>query len=96
MTLINTFTIRMLTWIERPKNWFREYPILRLNFIFWVIVYRVANSAFKGLNTVADVLIVKDKKELPFFRIVTPEGPYPNRVLTFSSLWYNNTSLAQR
>ncbi|KAJ5465460.1 hypothetical protein N7530_009247 [Penicillium desertorum] len=39
-----------------PKNWFRETPILGFNFVFWVIVYGVADGAFKGLRIVEDVL----------------------------------------
>ncbi|KAJ5714395.1 uncharacterized protein N7483_011576 [Penicillium malachiteum] len=77
----------------KTTNIYKEYLILGLNFVFWVIVYGVADGAFKGLNTVADVLVVRPlegresymikwvecKKDLPFFRMVTPEGPSPNR-----------------
>ncbi|KAJ5235461.1 uncharacterized protein N7469_004629 [Penicillium citrinum] len=93
-----------------PKNWFRETPILGFNFVFWVIVHGVADGAFKGLRTVEDVLAVRPpkgresytlewdegKKGLSFFRMVTPDGPLPQRALTFSSLRHNFTSLAQR
>lgn len=78
--------------------------------MFWVIVHGVADGAFKGLRTVEDVLAVRPpkgresytlewgegKKELPFFRMITPDGPLPQRALTFSSLRHNYTSLAQR
>lgn len=94
----------------RPKNWLREHPVLGMNFAFWVIVHGVADDAFKGLPTVADVLAAEppegreswtlewsDKaKDLPFFRMVTLEGPHTTRALTFSSLHHNFTSLAQR
>ena len=81
-----------------------------MSFVFWVIVYGVADGAFKGLSIVTDVLAVRPlkgresytlewnekKRDLPFFRMVTPEGPYQNKVLSFSSMRYNFTSLAQR
>ncbi|CAG8330027.1 unnamed protein product [Penicillium nalgiovense] len=68
-----------------PKNWFREHPVLGMSFVFWVIVYRVADGAFKGLATVTEVLAAKPPngreswtlewnetiKDLPFFRRVT-------------------------
>lgn len=95
---------------KRPKNWFREHPILGKSFVFWVIVHGVADGAFKGLSTVTDVLAVRppkgresytlewnnNKKDLPFFRMVTPEGPQQNKALSFSSMRYNFASLAQR
>ncbi|KAJ5646833.1 hypothetical protein N7490_003205 [Penicillium lividum] len=49
--------------------------------MFWVIIHRVANSAFKDLNLVEKVLI-------------TTDGPIVSKVLSFSSLYYNNTKLA--
>lgn len=95
---------------ERPKNWFREHPILGMSFVFWVIVHGVADGAFQGLSTVTDVLAVrppngresytlewtKSKRDLPFFRMVTPEGPQQKKALSFSSMRFNFASLAQR
>ncbi|KAJ5366659.1 hypothetical protein N7541_000600 [Penicillium brevicompactum] len=93
-----------------PKNWFREHPVLGMSFVFWVIVHGVADGAFKGHVTVTDVLAAKPPKgreswtlewnetakDLPFFRMVTSEGPKSTKALTFSSLRHNFTSLAQR
>ncbi|KAJ5389764.1 uncharacterized protein N7496_000832 [Penicillium cataractarum] len=93
-----------------PRNWFREHPILGKSFVFWVIVHGVADGAFKGLSTVADVVSVRppkgresytlewseNAKELPFFRMVTPEGPQREKALSFSSMHWNFTRLAQR
>ncbi|CAG8297098.1 unnamed protein product [Penicillium salamii] len=93
-----------------PKNWFREHPVLGKSFVFWVIVHGVADGAFKGHTTVTEVLAAKPPKgreswalewnetakDLPFFRMVTSEGPKPTKALTFSSLRHNFTSLAQR
>lgn len=73
-------------------------------------MHGVADGAFKGLSTVTDVLAVRPPKGresytlewnenikgLPFFRMVTPEGPQQNKVLSFSSMHYNFGSLAQR
>ncbi|KAJ5701365.1 hypothetical protein N7488_008913 [Penicillium malachiteum] len=42
-------------------------------------IYKVVDGVFKGLNIVVDVFVVKYKKGLLFFRIVTLEGPFPNR-----------------
>jgi hypothetical protein len=81
-----------------------------MSFVFWVIVHGVADDAFKGLSTVAEVLAVRppkgresytlewneNEKELPFFKMVSPEGPQRNKALSFSSMHYNFTSLAQR
>ena len=100
----------MLTRYKRPRNWFREHPVLGMNFVFWVIVHGVADGAFKGLSTVADVLAVRppkgresytiewneNAKDLPFFRMVSPKGPDSKRALSFSSLRHNFASLAQR
>jgi hypothetical protein len=36
------------------------------------------------------------QKSLPFYRMVTPEGPKESKGLTFSSLHHNFTSLAER
>lgn len=47
---------------ERPKNWLREPLILRISFVFWVIVHGVAEGAFKRLSTVTDVLTVRPPK----------------------------------
>lgn len=38
----------------------------------------------------------QNEKGRPFFRMVTPEGPQWNKVLSFSSLRHNFSSLAQR
>lgn len=81
-----------------------------MNFVFWVIVHGIADGAFKGLSTVADVLAVRppkgresytlewneNVKKLPFFRMVTPEGPHREKGLSFSSMHWNFTRLAQR
>ncbi|KAJ5713927.1 uncharacterized protein N7483_011108 [Penicillium malachiteum] len=84
-------------WRHRDDKYL-EHPVLGLNFVFWVIVHGVADGAFKGLNTVADVLAVRppEGRESYTIEMVNPEGPSPNRALTFSSLRHNNTSLAQR
>ncbi|KAH1336844.1 hypothetical protein KXX67_002465 [Aspergillus fumigatus] len=95
---------------ERPKTWFREHPILAMNFVFWVIVHGIADRAFKGISSVEELLAqrppkgreswtlqwAETAKELPFFRMVTPNGPKADKGLTFSSLRHNFTSLAQR
>jgi topoisomerase IA-like protein len=79
-----------------------------MSFVFWVIVYRVADGAFKGYATVIEVLAAKlpkgrelrtlewneTAKDLLFFRIVTSEGSKSTKVLTFSLLRHNFTSLA--
>lgn len=81
-----------------------------MSFVFWVLVHGVADGAFKGLDTVEQVLAAKppngreswtlnwgeNAKDLPFFRMVTPEGPHTSKALTFASLHHNFTSLAQR
>ena len=73
-----------------------------------MIVYGVADGAFKGLSIVVDVLTVRplkrresytiewneNIKDLPFFRMVSLKGPDSKRALSFSSLWYNFISLA--
>ncbi|CAI7595632.1 unnamed protein product [Penicillium viridicatum] len=93
-----------------PKNWFREHPVLGSNFIFWVIVHGIADNAFKNISSVEKLLAqhppkgreswtlewAEDKKDLPFFRMVTPEGPSKDKALTFASLRHNNISLARR
>ncbi|KAJ8189548.1 hypothetical protein LV163_001835 [Aspergillus fumigatus] len=93
-----------------PKTWFREHPILAMNFVFWVIVHGIADRAFKGISSVEELLAqrppkgreswtlqwAETAKELPFFRMVTPNGPKADKGLTFSSLRHNFTSLAQR
>lgn len=93
-----------------PKTWFREHPILVMNFVFWVIVHGIADRAFKGISSVEELLAQRPPegreswtlqwtdtaKELPFFRMVTPSGPKADKGVTFSSLRHNFTSLAQR
>lgn len=78
--------------------------------MFWVIVHGIADGAFKGLETIEKLLSTKppsgresltlewteEAEKLPFFRAVTNEGPSPHKALSFSSLHYNNTSLAKR
>ncbi|KAJ5295087.1 hypothetical protein N7508_009908 [Penicillium antarcticum] len=39
-----------------------EHLILGMNFVFWVIVHGIANGAFKGLSTIAEVLNAKPPK----------------------------------
>ncbi|KAJ5110853.1 hypothetical protein N7532_001388 [Penicillium argentinense] len=70
----------------------------------------VADGAFKGLTTVAEVLSMRppkgresltlewneDKKELPFLRMINHDGPQGSRALTFSALRHSFSSLAQR
>ena len=94
----------------RPKNWFREHPVLGMNFVFWVIVHGIADGAFKGISSVDELLSKQPPpgresftlqwtdhaSELPFFRKVTSQGPEEKKGLTFSSLHYNFTSLAER
>lgn len=81
-----------------------------MSFVFWVIVHGVADGAFKGYATVEELLAARppkgreswtlqwneDAKNLPFYRMVTLDGPHASRGLTFSSLHHNFTSLAQR
>ncbi|KAJ5857853.1 hypothetical protein N7455_008747 [Penicillium solitum] len=59
----------------------------------YVIVYRVADGTFKGLATVTEVLTVKPPKGR---EMVDSKGPKSTKVLTFSLLRHNFTSLAQR
>ena len=94
----------------RPKNWFREHPVLGMNFAFWVIVHGIADGAFKGISSVDELLSKRPPpgresftlqwtdhaNELPFFRKVTSQGPEEKKGLTFSSLHHNFTSLAER
>lgn len=81
-----------------------------MNFVFWVIVHGIADRAFKGISSVEELLAqrppkgreswtlqwAETAKELPFFRMVTPNGPKADKGLTFSSLRHNFSSLAQR
>ncbi|KAJ5533851.1 hypothetical protein N7527_000105 [Penicillium freii] len=60
-----------------------------------VIVYGIVDNIFKNISSIKK-LLAEDKKDLPFFRIVTPEGPLKDKVLTFVLLRYNNISLARR
>ncbi|KAI9040418.1 uncharacterized protein KD926_008241 [Aspergillus affinis] len=96
--------------VKMPKNWFREHPVLGFNFVFWVIVHGIADSAFRGISSVDDLLTKRPPvgreswtlqwsdaaKELPFFRMITPKGPSPDRALTFSAMRHSNTALAER
>ena len=100
----------MLTTADRPKNWFPEHPVLgKKSFVFWVIIHRIADRAFKGISSV-DELFSKwpppgrefftlqwtdHAKGLPFFHMVTSEGPKESKGLDFSSLHHNFTSLAE-
>ncbi|KAJ5865277.1 uncharacterized protein N7529_007193 [Penicillium soppii] len=73
-----------------------------------VIVYGVADGAFKGHASMIEVLAAKPPKgresltlewnetvkNLLFFRMVTSKGPKSIKALTFSLLRYNFTSLA--
>ncbi|KAJ5110979.1 hypothetical protein N7532_001514 [Penicillium argentinense] len=66
-----------------------EHPALGMSFVFWVIVHGVADGAFKGLTTMAEVLSImppkwresltlewnENKKELPFLRMINHDGP---------------------
>ncbi|KAA8644962.1 uncharacterized protein ATNIH1004_009173 [Aspergillus tanneri] len=93
-----------------PKNWFREHPVLGMNFVFWVIVHGIADGAFKGISSVDDLLGKRppvgreswtlqwseSARDLPFFRMVSPKGPKADKALTFSSLHHNYTELAER
>ncbi|KAJ6127623.1 hypothetical protein N7523_003235 [Penicillium sp. IBT 18751x] len=79
-----------------PKNWFREYPVLGMSFVFWVIVHGVADGAFSGLSTVAEVLDMRPPKGRESYTLKWKERPKQNGALTFSSLRYNFTSLARR
>ncbi|KAJ5741814.1 hypothetical protein N7533_011223 [Penicillium manginii] len=95
---------------DLPKNWLREHPALGISFVFWVIVHGVADRAFKGLTTMAEVLSMrppnryksltlewnKSKKELLFLRMIDHDGPQGSRALTFSALRHSFSSLAQR
>lgn len=81
-----------------------------MSFVFWVIAQGVADGAFKGLETVDQVLAARppkgreswtlhwnqDAANLPFYRMVTLDGPHASKGLTFGSLHHNYTSLAQR
>lgn len=93
----------------RPKNWFREHPVLGMNFVLWVIVHGIADGAFKGISSIDELLSKQPPPgresftlqwtdramDLLFFRMVTPQGPKEDKGLTFSSL-HNFTSLAER
>lgn len=46
----------ILTVSNRPKSWFREHNIPAFNLVFWVIVHRIADSAFKGISTIEKLL----------------------------------------
>ena len=94
----------------RPKNRFREHPVLGMSFVFWVIVHGIADGAFKGISSVDELLSTRPPpgresftlqwtdraQSLPFFRMVTPQGPEEMKGLTFSSLNHNFISLAER
>ncbi|KAF4155474.1 hypothetical protein CNMCM6069_007995 [Aspergillus lentulus] len=96
--------------ITLPKNWFREHPILAMNFVYWVMVHGIADDAFKGISSVDELLAQRPPegreswtlqwtdtaKDLPFFRMVTPSGPRSDKGLTFSSLRHHFTSLRER
>ncbi|CAG7935359.1 unnamed protein product [Penicillium salamii] len=47
----------------RSKNWFKEYLVLRKSFVFWVIIYRVVDGAFKEYSIITKVLTTKLSKE---------------------------------
>ena len=84
--------------------------MLGMNFVFWVIIHGITDSAFKGISSVDELLLKQPPpgkesfmlqwtdhaNELPFFRKVTSQGPEKKkkRGLTFSSLHHNFTSLA--
>ena len=92
----------------RLKNWFQEHPVLGMNLIFWVIVHGIADSAFKGISLVDELLLkwplpgkesfmlqwTDHANELPFFHKVTLQGAEEKKGLTISSLHHNFTSLA--
>ncbi|KAH2457205.1 hypothetical protein KXW63_002869 [Aspergillus fumigatus] len=96
--------------VTLPKNWFREHPILAMNFVFWVMVHGIADAAFKGISSVDELLAqrppegreswtlqwTESAKDLPFFRMVTPNGPRSDKGLTFSSLRHHFNSLRER
>ncbi|KAJ5336226.1 uncharacterized protein N7506_004248 [Penicillium brevicompactum] len=82
--------------LSRSINWFNKYPILRLNFVFWVIVHNVADGAFKNLTNLDDILTKEQYLQQPFFRIVISNKPDPIKSLTFSSLKHHFTSLTKR
>lgn len=84
--------------------------MLGKSFVFWVIVHGIADGAFKGISSVDELLSKRPPpgresftlqwtdraKDLPFFRMVTPEGPKESEGLTFNSLHHNFISLAER
>lgn len=47
-------------------------------------------------NPCKDLEWTEETKNVPFFRMVTPEGPSKDKALTFASLRHNNMSLARR
>ena len=83
--------------------------MLGMNFVFWVIVHGITDGAFKGISLVDELLSKQPPlgresfmlqwtdhtSELPFFCKVTSQGPEEKKGLTFSSLHYNFTSLAE-
>ena len=94
----------------RPKNWFREHPVLGMNFVFWVIVHEITDGTFKGISSVDELLSKQPPpgresfmlewadhtSKLPFFCKVTSQGPEEKKGLTFLLLHYNFTSLAEQ
>ncbi|BCS28042.1 uncharacterized protein APUU_61090S [Aspergillus puulaauensis] len=93
-----------------PKNWIPEQKMLRTNFVFYVMVAGIVDQAFRAIRTVDELLSTvppkgreswtlewnDTEKNLPVLRMVTPDGPHPTRGLTFSSIHYQFTALAQR
>jgi hypothetical protein len=81
-----------------------------MNFVYWVMVHGIADGAFKGISSVDELLAqrppegreswtlqwTESAKDLPFFRMVTPNGPRSDKGLTFSSLRHHFTSLRER
>ena len=75
-----------------------------------MIVHGIADGAFKGISSVDELLSKRPPpgresftlqwtdraKGLPFFRMVTPEGPKESEGLTFNSLHHNFINLAER
>ncbi|KAF7137127.1 hypothetical protein CNMCM5793_007191 [Aspergillus hiratsukae] len=93
-----------------PRNWIPEQDILGRNFVFYVMVAGIADKAFRGIRTANELLDKRPPKgreswtleweahvqNLPVLRMVTADGPHPDRALTFSSIRHHFTSLAQR
>lgn len=93
-----------------PRNWVPEQKVLGRNFPFWLMVVGLADQAFKGIQTVEELLDKRPpkgreswsfewddcKKELPILQMVKTDGANNHHTLTFASLRHHFYSLAKR